>query len=409
MELSVGSSAGAVLTSRPPIPRRGLEETLRAWTGQGQLWEALGSAPTEFVAERRWTGAMVRRRARRVMFERLHPTLARWPPDRRAWLDALPATSEVTEHRTPAPGPGVSWPSTRVGGWPPRSFVTRQRRRIPETLLSTITRWTLEQLEPVVLHGANPVEELQFVASERARIALSLLEMPPLDTVAAARPTSADLAAVAAEGRPWGQLVPVARQLLRASDLSQLADLALEVVSPYDDLSGRLFHLAVLGEMLFALRTSGAEVVSRHPLGDASRGPAYAVTDAQDRKWDLWFEAAGAWRYYSIDEPYPRAAGGVAGAGGALGTDLMLIRPGESALLLECKHSADPSVVAGAGYLQTLAYAAEAFELAPAVTAVVVGPEGVVQQQGWTETVVGPVGIVPPEDLPALIQHALVT
>jgi hypothetical protein len=202
--------------------------------------------------------------------------------------------------------------------------------------------------------------------------------------------------------------VPVARELLRAQTPEALAELALEVVAPFDDLSGRLFHLAVLGEVLHALRTCGATIVSRHPLGDASPGPAYLVTDANDRQWDLWFEAAGAWKYYDVEESYPQAAAGVPGAGSALGTDLMLI-PQESALLLECKHSWKPAVVARDGYLQALAYATEAFELAPQLTSVVVGPQGVVQTSGWADTMVGLVGIIAPDDIPPLIEHALGT
>jgi hypothetical protein len=410
VDLPVEPAASVVLIDRPPVPRRGLEETLRSWTGQGQLWEALGATgPPQLVADRKWTPTMVRRRAHRVLFERLHTTLASWPTDQRAWLDALPASSETFGERTSVPGPGISWTQTRVAGWPPRHFVGRRRRRVPETLLSTITRWTLDQLEPVLRDGSRPGDEMQHAAVARATIALSLLEIAPLDRVAPSRPTTPDLAAVAAEGQPWRSLVPVARELLRVDAIEALADLALDVVAPFDDLSGRLFHLAILGEVLYALRTCGATVVSRHPLGDASPGPAYLVTDADDREWDLWFEAAGAWNYYDVGESYPQAAAGVPGAGSALGTDLMLIRPRESALLLECKHSRKPSVVARDGYLQAVAYATEAFELAPQITSVVVGPEGVVQRSGWADTMVGLVGIIPPDDVPALIEHALGT
>jgi hypothetical protein len=204
--------------------------------------------------------------------------------------------------------------------------------------------------------------------------------------------------------------VPVAAALRAADDADALADLARDVVGPSPELTGRLFHLAVLGEVLHGLRTAGARVVSRHPLGDSSRGPAYRITDHEDREWDLWFEASGAWRHYDVEEHYPKAAHGVPGAGGPLGTDLMLIRPGERALLLECKHSRNPTIVARGGYLQALAYATEALDLAEAVTSVVVGPEGVVLEAGY----VSPdpytrIGIVGPWDVPILIENALGT
>jgi hypothetical protein len=187
-----------------------------------------------------------------------------------------------------------------------------------------------------------------------------------------------------------------------------LVELAQRIVAPDPDLAWRLFHLAVLGEVLHALRTCGARVSSKRPLGDSLRGPAYEVTDAGGRRWDLWFEAAGAWSRYGFDSPYVSAAAGVPGAGQPLGTDLMLVRPGDRALLLECKYSWNPSVVARGGYEQIVAYATEAHEIAPGnVTAVVVGPAGVVQHVGFAETLAGPIGIIPPEAIPPLIENAL--
>lgn len=408
----------AELKPRPPIPARGLEETLRSWSGQGQLWAALGTAPpTDPVADRRWTATKIRRRANRVLFERIRDDLARWPADQRAWLEALPASTVAVDERTPTPGPGTSWARTRLTGWPPAVFVGRRRRRVPETLLSTVTRWTLDHLEPVVKEGAKRADENHRTAISRAASALELVNVSPLNDVTGAEPTPGDLKAISAEGTPWRSLVPVARHLLRVDDPQMLADLALEVVRPYEDLSGRLFHLGVLGEVLLGLRTAGAEVVSRHPLGDTSPGPAYEITDAQDNVWHLWFEAAGAWTYYGIEEPYPDAAAAVARAGAPLGTDLMLMRRtagqerrgrGEAALLLECKHSDDHGVVARDGYLQAVAYAAEATDLADDVTSVVVGPEGVVRVPGgWTTTMGLEIGIVAPYDVPALIEKAL--
>lgn len=389
----------------PPIPERGLVEVLRSWSGQGQLWEALG-AP-EDVAERHWKPTMVRRRARRVLFERLHTMLEEWPEDSRDWLDALPASTETLDYRSSSPRPGTSWTRTRIAGWPPRTFIGRHRQRIPETLLSTVTRWTLDQLAPLVRDAEKLGDPHHDQAVHRANVALGLLDVEPLSDVTPAAPTPPDLAAVAAEGHPWRLLVPVAAALQAADDPEVLAQLAREVVGPSPELTGRLFHLAVLGEVLHGLRTAGARVISRHPLGDSSGGPAYLVIDHEDHEWDLWFEAAGAWKYYDVEELYPQVAAGVPGAGGALGTDLMLIRRGERALLLECKHSWNPAVVARGGYLQALAYAVEALDLAPAVTSVVVGPERVVLESNYgNPDPYTRVGIVNPFEVPILIERA---
>lgn len=407
MDIHPRDAPGVELNRNLTIPRRGLVETLRAWSGQGQLWAALAATNDE-VAEREWTPDMIRRRANRVLFERLHHVIARWPADQRVWLEALPAAIETSVRHSAAPLPGTSWTSTRMQGWPPRRFVVRSRERVPETVLSTVTRWILEALLPVVHDAGAPSSASQRKAHDRALRALSLMRAVPLDGVTSAKPTSVDLRAIETEGYPWNLLPPVAAALLDAQRPAVIADLAITAVAPYPHLAWRLFQLAVLGEVLHGLRTAGARVVSNHPLGDSVPGPSHTVYDAENRKWDLWFEAAGAWKYYRYDEPYRQAAAGVPGAGAALGTDLMLARPGERALLIECKYSANPRVVAQ-GYLQTLAYAAEACDLAGgSVTAVVVGPDEVVSREhGWADTLAGPISIVAPGTVPLLIENAL--
>jgi hypothetical protein len=245
------------------------------------------------------------------------------------------------------------------------------------------------------------------VARERLEVALSLLSDEPLVSVAGAVPAPTDLNAMRAAGMPWRTLVPIAHEL-RGLTGAGLLELAERIIAPDPDLAWRLYHLAVLGELLHALRAAGAHVTSQRPLGDAAAGPAYVVVDADAREWDLWFEAAGAWRRYGRVSPYTLAAVGVPGAGQPIGTDLMLARPGERALLIECKYSLNPAVVARGGYEQVLAYATEAHEFAPDnVTAVVIGPAGVVEHAGYTDTLAGPVAIAPPESIPAIVQDAM--
>ena len=195
------------------------------------------------------------------------------------------------------------------------------------------------------------MDSVQTRAAARTVVALSMRERMPLAGASPLTPTQADLRAVRSEGRPWRSVATAADELRRLSDPNSLIELALAIVAPAPDLAWRLFHLAVLGELLHALRTSGARVVSLRPLGSSASGPAYLVEDADGDKWDLWFEAAGAWKYYEVPSPYAQLAAEVAGAGGPLGTDLMLMRQDrDRALLLECKYSWDASVVARGGY-----------------------------------------------------------
>ena len=59
----------------PPIPQAGLDTVLRAWSGQGQLWEGLSAVAGE-LAERDWKAKDIRRRANRVLLSLLIPLFA---------------------------------------------------------------------------------------------------------------------------------------------------------------------------------------------------------------------------------------------------------------------------------------------------------------------------------------------
>ena len=406
MDLHPTVAPGARLTPPPPIPTRGLDETLRTWSGQGELWDAL-AAVRDPVAERDWTARDVERRAHRVLFQLLEPMVATWPSTRRTWLDALPAVSHRRRITAAVPVSGTVWSETRRSGWPPRQFVARPRTRTADTLLVTTLRWVLEQLSTIRRSAIAPTTSEQLVARGHLDVALGLLDVEPIASVVSAAPTPSDLMAMRSAGRPWRSVAPVAGEL-RSLTGAGLLELAERVVAPDGDLAWRLFHLAILGEVLHALRISGARVTSRRPLGDSLSGPAYEVLDADGRVWDLWFEAAGAWKRYNRASPYVAAAAGVPGAGHAIGTDLMLVRPDDRALLIECKYSWNPAVVARGGYEQVVAYATEAHEIAPGnVSAVVVGPAGVVATVGYADTLAGPIGIVPPDAIPAVIENAL--
>lgn len=394
----------ADLSDPLPIPARGLEEVLRSWSGRGQLWQALAACGDQ-VAERRWDSADVRARAHRILFAQLEPFLAHWPADPRRWIDAIPP--RMTRSRIDAGRPlsGTDWRATRRLGWPPQRFVSRPPRRHDDDLLTQALAWTMRTLDPVYRDAAPPVAEEERLARARCEVGLGLLAAPALADLEGARPGHADLRGIRGVGPPWSDLAAVASRLLTLD--ADLERLAWEVVAPDPELSWRLFHLAVLGEVLHGLRTSGARVLSLAPLGGSSGGPAFSVIDSEGEEWDLWFEAAGAWGYYGQREPYRQLAAGVRGAGSALGCDIMLIQPGRRALLVECKYSANGSVVARDGYLQALAYATEANEMCPAVTAAVVGPATVVTAPGWASTLSGLIGMLSPEQIPELIEHCL--
>jgi hypothetical protein len=393
------------------IPERGLEETLRAWSGKGQLWEALAAAEDGELAERRWTARDVERRANRILFADLVPLLSAWPANMRSWVEALPVESVRERVVTPAPTSGTSWRETRLLGWPPRSFVGHTRSRIADTLLVTTLRWTLDELTVIRADAVSVEPTLDQPVRSQMDVVTTLLGEEPVASADGIEPARSDIAALRSEGRPWNTVASVA-ELLRTLNEASLQDLARRLVMPDDDLRWRLFHLGVLGELLLALRRSGCTVESLRPLSSASTtGPSYRVWDDRGRRWDLWFEAAGVWSLsggYGRRSPYTEAAAGVVGGNQPLGADLMLIRPFEQALVVECKYSADTGVVARGGYEQALAYATEArTRLVPEVTAVVVGPEEVVHEPNFVDTFVGEVGVVPPRILRSVLLSVL--
>jgi hypothetical protein len=129
---------------------------------------------------------------------------------------------------------------------------------------------------------------------------------------------------------------------------------------------------------------------------------------AYSQIWDLWFEAAGIWQELRLRSPYAEATSGVSLKERALGADLLLTRPGGPFLVLECKYSWNSDFVARNGYYQAVAYAAElASRVNANVTAIAVGPEGVVGRSGFTNLLVGRIGICPPSAIPELLRSFL--
>ena len=391
-----------------PIPRRGLDEVVRGWSGQG-LWEAL-AAIDDPLAERRWDAHEIQRRAHRILMQQLVPQIETWPTNANSWLDALPAESQRRSTAGDWPRAGTDWPATRRGGWPPRSFIGRTRRRLPATLLATTLRWTLERLASVRADAARV--EANVVAPIRPQLACAqeLLRVEPIASAEAVQPTKGDLEALHREGRPWHALVPVAESLRRL-DATTALDLAWYAIWPTEELRWRLFHLGVLGEVLVTLRELGASMLSLRPLSAASAGPAYSIAIAE-QQWDLWFEATGLWAHYGHSSPYVEAVQSLVSAPRPLGPDILLMSPDRSALVIECKYPRTVGTLAALvrdGYHQAATYAVETrSRLAPRVRSVAVVPEGVGGGGGCVATVVGHLGVVDVSGISGLVR-AIVT
>lgn len=396
--MEVDREAASIARLSPDIPQKGLAEALEGWSSKGELWQSLAAIPSE----RDWSWRDSERRAMRVLLAELAGLIGDWPTLELEWIEALPAVSHRLREISPVPGSGVNWAATRLRGWPPSEFVSRPKSRVADQLLVASLRWTIERLADVRASAERASPGASAAIRAQLDTAEALLDIEPVASAPALAPDAVDIPVIAAEGRPWAQMSAVTEELLALQEAT-IFDLARRLIAPTEE-RWRLFHLGVFGEVLRALRERGNRYRSLRPLSATSSGPAFEVIDDAGQSWDLWFEAAGAWKYYGVCDPYADAVAGVPGAGSALGCDIALMRFPERALLVDAKYSANAAVVGRDGYRAALAYAAEARSgLAEEIVSVAVGPAEVVQCQGWTQTDVGQIGVIAPED----VRHAL--
>jgi hypothetical protein len=184
-------------------------------------------------------------------------------------------------------------------------------------------------------------------------------------------------------------LVDVARRIRAAS----APELAAELLLPVPELRPTLFQLGVLGELLLALQSAGASIVSTSPLSFVTGREQFHVTYG-GRVWHLWMEAGGSWQRYGASSLYRSLTTALRAQTRPLAPDLMLILPGESAFIIECKYSANADYVGRTGLAQTLLYMTDVGEsIAASVEGVVVAPIGIAGDITSTSTPAGRLGI----------------
>ena len=157
---------------------------------------------------------------------------------------------------------------------------------------------------------------------------------------------------------------------------------AFDLIAPDPDIGWRLFHLAVYGMVIRSLRNHRFVVTWRRPLSGTRPGAQIEAIAPSGSSYDLWFEAAAARTLYGLPRSaFYDAVRSIDGTGGPIGVDVMLINPGERALLLECKWSSNPQYVGRYGFHQASSYALDTISgLARDVWSFVVGPADVVPE-----------------------------
>lgn len=391
------------------VPEDGLQEVLRGWSSRAQLYAALAGIEDDW-AEVRWSPLEIQQRANRVLFAELVERLNNWPRKTTDWTDALPASSRRVRRTSLNPDPGTDWVTSAVRhGWPPDGFVVNERSRVPDQVMATTLRWTIDQIEKIRKDALRVEKEsLKNAARQEIEALLSVGRQPPLQSSVGARPTRQDISALRRSGAPWTQLAVVA-EFLADVDRSDLMDFARRHLLPDDDVRWRLFHLGTLGVLLKSLREKGWTLTSERPLsGTSSKGPCYIATSPDGEAWDIWFEASGMWEYYGISSPYLDLMAGVfEKSADPVGADLAIIQEGVAAHLFECKFGG-AGEVRRKGYHQVTTYVTEAVEqLVPRAQGFVVGPDNVVLKSAKLLLDDSPINVVGPRHLSGFLPTPL--
>lgn len=383
------------------VPEDGLEEVLRGWSSKAELYDALAQIADDW-AEVRWSQKEIQQRAHRVLFAELIEKLKSWPTAQTAWLDALPAGQGKHRRISPNPDPGTDWVRSRTQrGWPPDEFVVNDRYRVPDQVMASTLRWTIDEIIRI-RKDALKVEEksLKDEVQQQIKTLLAIRDLPQLDSSSGARPTRQDIYALNREGSPWTKLADVADFLVNV-DSANLKDFARQHLLPDPDVRWRLFHLGCLGVLLKNFRTAGWKLTSCHPLsGTQINGPHYKADDPDGGTWDIWFEASKIWEHYDVPSPYLDLMEDVfSKPADPVGADLAVIRSGTAAYLFECKFG-PAAEVRRRGYHQITTYVSEALEeLVPAAEGFVIGPDDVVLNSAEQRLQGSPIHVVGPRHL----------
>jgi hypothetical protein len=359
------------------VPIEGVAYVLSGWSGQGSLFQALRAVEDPDGIDRAWDDKSIRSRAGRILLEHIRADLQRWPQSLEEWLPHLPIASTGQTLVSQLPHGRVDWRETmRQFGWPARAYVTRLREReIADVTVSTLA-WTVAALDRLATAARdagtldNSEEEI-YVPLAAARAALALTDVP--DDLP--RPDRHDLESLRTSGRPWSEVDPVAAKIVRSE--TDLNWFALQLLAPDPDFKWRLYHLAVLGHTLMALRAEGALIRWRTPMGAGASGPNFVAAMPDGTKVDIWFEAAGAREHYGFGPSvYRQVVRPVRGSDSAIGPDVALYIPDRGhALILECKFSWSGSYVGRNGYHQAAGYALNEHDAWDRLWSYVIGPE----------------------------------
>ncbi len=360
------------------VPRAGLTELFRVWTGTGSLLDALAACRSDDEVE--WRASDVRQRSRRILLELLTDDLLALPRTSGEWLEYLPVASVSQSAIRSSPAGGTRWVDTvRRCGWPPAAYVSRRRSRSPDTMPLSVLTWVSHRLADVMADVVALSTEFQ----PRLGASVAALQQATSQIIGGdvgGPPGRSELFALVRSGFPWRTVANIARLISRAERDPEF--LAFSLLEPDSDLESRLFHVSVLGYVLAALRRNSCRITWKRPLGASGDGPHVEAESPEGHQWDLWFDSGRSRAYYAAPRSaYSSAVASIAGTGQAMRPDLFLIDFPNRALVIECKWSPEPSYVGRDGYHQASSYALDALNgLADEVWSFIVGPKEIIPE-----------------------------
>ena len=359
------------------LPREGIREVAKIWSGDGNLFHLLAMTHDE-GDHIRWSSEEIRRRSHRILLGKIEDTILKLPSSLSQWEAYLPVSTH-TEKQTGSRLRGkVLWSETRRRyGWPPEKYITQLKARNVSNVAISSLLWLADQLgsllnsvskmSPVLTRQVGPhVDALAEVTREYAWTGV-------LD-----EPDKFELHALRSSGQPWKSVAEIATQIIASRHSPET--LAFELLEADTDIKSSLFHLTTFGYLISALRSHRFSIVSEAILYGSQDRPQIRAIHPDGRKWDLWYEARQTRSKYGVRQSaYRSAVEGVRYPEKTLGYDVLLILPGERALILECKWSGKPEYVGRDGFHQAASYALDARNgLAMEVWSFVVGPEEIV-------------------------------
>jgi len=366
------------------VPREGIREVAKIWSGDGRLIELLATARDD-DNHIRWTSDEIRQRSNRILLGKLHETILLLPASRSQWERNLPVSTYADKQIDSRLRGKVLWSETRRRqDWPPREYVVQVKRRHVSNIAISALLWLTEQLSAIV----NSVNKMSPILTKQVSPHIDALTEATREYASMGvvdEPDNFELYALKSSGQPWRGVAEIATQIIASRRSPEM--LAFELLEADPEMKSSLFHLTTFGYLIAALRLHRFSIVSETILYGSRNRPQIRAVHPDGESWDLWFEARQMRSQYGTRQSAYKSA--VEGSGypeKSLGYDVLLIMPGERALILECKWSDKPEYVGRQGFHQASSYALDARNgLAKEVWSFVVGPEEIVPRVSITK------------------------